>query len=207
MLCVSHISFAYGRNTVFQDLSFDVEPGCAVALTGPNGSGKTTLLKVLAGLSMPSSGSVLFDNFDIWDRPLRYRRQLGYLPETAPLCDGMSVYSYLAYRAKLKGERTLRIRRKVREAAALCALEDRLYAPTESLSLGLKRRVLLADALLTRPRVLLLDDVFSGMDAQTRELIIGIVKDMSERSAIVVSGHETAELQKCCSRIIELLPA
>ena len=88
MLDVRNLAFSYARKTVLRDVSFVVSPGEIVSVVGPNGAGKTTLLKILATLMAPDSGAVLADAFA---RPLRYRRQLGYMPESPALYDDMTV--------------------------------------------------------------------------------------------------------------------
>ena len=104
MLEVKHISFSWGRAPLFTDVSFTVAPGETVALAGANGAGKTTLLRILAGACLPSAGTVVGDSADMLLTPMRYRRQLGYLPESAAVDPGMTVKESLKYRANLKGE-------------------------------------------------------------------------------------------------------
>ena len=164
MIEIRNLAFAYGRESVLRDVSFVVSPGEAVAVVGANGAGKTTLLRILATLAVPTAGTVMMDGQDAFARPLRYRRQIGYLGEEAALYDDMTVKEYLHYRAKLKGEPPKRVRRRVSEAAEMCQVADALRAPIRSLSTGIRKRVALADALLLRPRVLLLDDFLAGLD-------------------------------------------
>ena len=112
MLDVRNLAFSYVRKTVLRDVSFVVSPGEIVSVVGANGAGKTTLLRILATLAVPDSGNVLADGTDAFARPLRYRRQLGYLPENPALYDDMTVKEYLNYRARLKGEPSKRVRRR-----------------------------------------------------------------------------------------------
>ena len=115
MLEVKHISFSWGRAPLLDDVSFTVAPGETVALAGANGAGKTTLLRILAGVCVPASGTVVGDAVDMLRTPLRYRRLLGYLPESAAVEPGMTVKDYLKYRANLKGE----VRKRVALADAI----------------------------------------------------------------------------------------
>ena len=110
---VRTISFSYPQRKVLRDVSFVVSPGEAVSVVGDNGAGKTTLLKILATLAQPDSGTVMMDAQDALSRPLRYRRQLGYMGEECALYEDMRVKDYLEYRAALKGEPEKRIRRRV----------------------------------------------------------------------------------------------
>jgi ABC-2 type transport system ATP-binding protein len=204
MLDVRNLAFSYARKTVLRDVSFVVSPGEIVSVVGPNGAGKTTLLKILATLMAPDSGAVLADGADAFARPLRYRRQLGYLPESPALYDDMTVKEYLNYRARLKGEPSKRVRRRVGEAAELCRVDDLMREPVRRLSAGMRRRVALADALLLRPRVLLLDDFLAGLDRTMREAAGDILSDAAAFSSVIVTGHEIADFAKWTTRFLVL---
>lgn len=204
MLEAKNISFAYGRDAVVSGAAFKVVPGETVALVGANGAGKTTLLRVLAGLLMPYEGHVYADGFDVFRSPLRYRRMLGYLSESAPVEPGLSVKNYLRYRAQLKGEQPRRIRHRVEEAMDICGIFEIANAPTELLSAGQRKRVALADALLLRPRVLLLDDVLAGMDAGARKSLASVLSSAISFASAVVAGHELEELGRLAKRFFVL---
>lgn len=204
MLEVKHISFSWGRAPLLNDVSFTVAPGETVALAGANGAGKTTLLRILAGVCLPSAGTVVGDGVDMLLAPLRYRRLLGYLPESAAVEPGMTVKDYLKYRAKLKGEMQKKIRHRVLEAMELCGLSARADVRVDLLSQGLRKRVALAEAILLRPRFLLLDDLLAGLDAETRVSVVRILKSVSSFAATVVSGHELDELQCFVTKFLVL---
>ena len=191
MFEVRNIAFTYRKKQVLRDVSFVVSPGEVVCVIGANGAGKTTLLKVLATLAAPDSGVVMVDGQNALAKPLRYRRQLGYLPERVALYEEMTVKEYLNYRAALKGEPLKRIRRRVDEACEMCKVSEFLRSPIGSLSAGLKKRVALADALLLRPRVLLLDDFLAGLDSDMRE-------------TAGATGHELDDLAKWATRFFIL---
>lgn len=204
MLDVRNLAFSYVRKTVLRDVSFVVSPGEIVSVVGANGAGKTTLLRILATLAVPDSGNVLADGTDAFARPLRYRRQLGYLPENPALYDDMTVKEYLNYRARLKGEPSKRVRRRVSEAAELCQVDDLMREPVRRLSAGLRRRVALADALLLRPRVLLLDDFLAGLDRSMRDAAGDILSDAAAFSSVIVTGHEISDFAKWTTRFLVL---
>ena len=204
MLEVRNIAFTYSDRTVLRDVSFVVSPGETVAVVGANGAGKTTLLKILATLAVPDSGLVLTDGQNALAHPLRYRRQLGYLPEEAALYGDMRVKEYLVYRAALKGESSRRIRRRVGEAAELCRIGDLLRRRIRDLSLGERRRAALADALLLRPRVLLLDDFLAGLDHGFRRTAGEILSEAAAFSSVVVTGHEISDLAAFATRFLVL---
>lgn len=205
MFEVRNIAFSYRTENVLRDVSFVVSPGEIVSLVGLNGSGKSTLLRVLSTLAFPDSGKVLADGQDAFAFPLRYRRQLGYLAESPMLYEDMTIREYLVYRAHLKGEPPKRIRRRLLEATELCRISDaQMRTPIQSLSLGEQRRVALADALLLRPRVLLLDNLLFGLDYQLRQTMGEILSDAAAFSSVIVTGHELEDLAKWSTRFLIL---
>ena len=204
MIEVRNLSFSYGRQKVLRDVSFVVSPGEVVSIVGANGAGKTTLLRILATLQLPDSGTVLMDGQDALARPLRYRRQLGYLSERIALYEDMSVKDYLRYRAVLKGEPSKRVRRRVSEAAEICQIGELMGAPISSLSAGLRKRVAIADAMILRPRVLLLDDFLSGLDGTMRETAGTILANAVAFSSVIVTGHELEDFARWTTRFLVL---
>ncbi len=201
---VRNIAFSYPGRPVLKDVSFVVSPGETVGIVGENGAGKSTLLRVLSTLAMPDSGSIRFDGVDALARPVGYRSRLGYMQENPALYEDMTVKSFLRYRAQLKGEPARRIRRRVSEAVDICRIGDVLAMRIRSLSFGLKKRVALADAMLLRPRVLLLDDFLAGLDATMREAAAGIISTVAAFSSVVVTGHELPDMAKWSTRILVL---
>lgn len=204
MFEVRNIAFTYRHKPVLKDVSFVVSPGETVCILGANGVGKTTLLRILATLALPEAGMVLVDGKNAFANPLEYRRRLGYLPESVGLYDDMTVKEYLTYRANLKGEPPKRIRRRVGEAADACRLTGLLRAMIRDLSAGYRKRVALADALLLRPRVLLLDDFLAGLDYGMRKAAGEILSDVAAFSSVIVTGHEPEDLSPWVTRFLFL---
>ena len=198
------LAVTYGGRQILRDVSFVASPGEVVSVVGDNGAGKTTLLRVLATLAVPDSGKVLMDGQEAFARPLKYRRQIGYLPEKVALYEDMTVKEYLHYRAALKGEPSRRVRRRVGEATELCQVSQLLRSPIRSLSSGQARRVALADAILLRPRVLLLDDFLSGLDQGMRQSMGTILSDAASFSSVIVTGHELADFASWSTRFMVL---
>ena len=204
MLEVRNIAFSYNRKKVLRDVSFVASPGEVVTIVGANGAGKTTLMRILATLQLPDSGTVMMDGVDALARPLRYRRQLGYLPERIALYDDMTVKEYLRYRAFLKGEPAKRVRRRVSESVELCQIGDILRERIGVLSAGQRKRVAIADAMILRPRVLLLDDFLSGLDGAMRAATGSLLSSAVAFSSVIVTGHELEDLAKWTTRFLVL---
>ncbi len=204
MFEVRNIGFSRKGVEILSGVTFSVDAGEVVAVTGANGAGKTTLLKILAGIWLPSFGTAVIDGIDIVNEPLRHRRRLGWLGETAPADDDLTVKDYLKYRARLKGEQGRKIRHRVREALAACGLETLADVLVGRLSRGQRKRVALAEATLLRPRLLLLDDVFAGLDHGARESVMAIVAAFQPFASIIVSGHEREWFARMGARLLEL---
>lgn len=205
MLEVRNLQFAYGSRDVLKNVSFLVSQGEVCSIVGSSGAGKTTLLKLLAQVMLPGSGTIMFDGHtNAMSSPIKYRRQIGYLPEKVALYEDMTPREYLKYRAVLKGENSNRIRYRVEEAVDKCLIKDVMRTPIRKLSMGLKKRVQLADALLLRPRVLLLDDFLSGIDRSMTHCIGEILKNVSLSSSVVVTGHALEEMVKWTTRFLIL---
>ncbi|HCG20171.1 MAG TPA: hypothetical protein DER26_04160 [Verrucomicrobia bacterium] len=204
MLEVRRLSFSYGGQPLLRNVSFVVSPGEIVGLVGGNGAGKSTLLKLLATVFMPCAGQVLLEGRDIAGDALSYRSQVGYLPEAPAFYEDMTVKAYLKFRARLKGEPEKRIRRRMSEAAEMCCVTDVMGMPIRALSFGQKKRVALADAILLRPRILLLDDFCAGLDAGMRTMAEKMISTVASFACVVVTGHEIADMLRWSTRLLVL---
>ncbi len=208
MLELNKATFQYAPGRGILEASMLVAPGEVVGVVGGNGAGKSTLLGLLAGAMVPQEGRVQLALTDLAGRTRRwasddgiaYRRRVGYLTELAPVYEEMSVGSYLKFRAKLRGEHFLRIKRRVNDALDRCGLLLYRKVSIRRLSHGLRRRVALAEALLTLPILLVLDDPFAGIDASLRAEFASVIKEVSARAHVFISGHDPLLLQACCTR-------
>jgi len=204
MLDVQHITFSYGPRETLRDITFGVATGDILAVIGANGAGKTTLLRILSCLLMQDSGNVRLDGIDTLARPVKYRRKIGYLSEKCPLYDEMTVEDFLSYRLRLRGERSLRVRRWVDEVIEQCGLKGERGTVMRVLSYGYRKRVGLANALLTHPSLLLLDDPFAGLDLPQRKQVAEVLTTVSARAAVILAGHEVAQMLDWCTRVLVL---
>ena len=201
MICLESVSKRFGARTVVHDLSFTVEKGEIVGFLGPNGAGKTTTMRMVAGFTTPSSGRVTVNGFDMATQNHLAARRIGYLPEHPPLYDTLEVRQYLRFVAKVKGVPRSELRADIDRVAAACRIEAVLEREIFKLSKGYRQRVGLAQALLGKPEVLLLDEPTAGLDPgqiqETRE----VIRAFGENHAVLLSTHILAEATLICRRV------
>lgn len=202
MIKVSEVNKSYGQRKAIDNISFEVKEGEVVGFLGPNGAGKTTTMKMLTGFMAPSSGSILIDGVDVFEEPLKAKKSLGYLPETPPLYMDMTVFSYLAYVCDLKGVPSNNKRSYVNEAIEKLKLEDVKNRLIKNLSKGYKQRVGIAQALVARPKILILDEPTVGLDPTQVAEFRSVINQLRGEHTIILSTHILPEVQASCERVI-----
>ena len=202
MIKVAHLSKSYGSVRAVVDVSFSVARGEVVGFLGPNGAGKSTTLRILAGFLGPTSGSVSVGGHDIVDEPILARRLIGYMPETSPLYPEMRVGEYLAFRAELKRVARKDRRDAVRRALAEARIEDMEDVIIGHLSKGYRQRVGLADALVSSPPILILDEPTAGLDPNQIREVRELVRALGKDRAVLVSTHILSEVEATCARAL-----
>ena len=202
MVVAEHLHKTFGRFTAVKDASFTIEKGEIVGFLGPNGAGKTTTMKMLTGYLPPTAGTAKIAGHDILDEPLESRRHLGYMPENVPLYDDMRVTDYLSYRARLKGVRGSDVRRRIGESIEICGLEPKRKNLISTLSKGYRQRVGLADALLSKPDLLILDEPTNGLDPNQIRQIRELIRSLAENHTVILSTHSLSEVEMICNKVI-----
>ena len=202
MISVSNLSRSYGSTLAVSDVSFEITSGEVVGLLGHNGAGKTTIMKMITGFIEPSSGSVEVDGLTLGENTVGIQKKIGYLPENCPVWPEMRVTDYLIYQAKLHLVEEAMIGSLVSEAIEKTRLTEKATARIDTLSRGYRQRVGVAQALLHKPDILILDEPTNGLDPnqilQMRELI----KELAKNSTVVVSTHVLQEVQAICERVL-----
>jgi ABC-2 type transport system ATP-binding protein len=192
----------YGERRAIGALSCSIAGGEIVGLLGLNGAGKTTTLRILACDLLPSAGTVKVDGIDVVERPHEVRGRIGYLPDTPPLYPEMTVRGYLHFAARLRGLSRAEADRRVPEVEELIELGDVSQDPISSLSHGFRQRVGIAQAIVHRPRLLVLDEPITGLDpvqiVEMRELL----RSLRGEHTIVLSSHILSEISETCDRIL-----
>jgi ABC-2 type transport system ATP-binding protein len=202
MIEVEHLTKRFGATLAVNDVSFTVMPGEVVGFLGPNGAGKTTTMRVVTGLIMPQSGTARVNGKDIWEQPVEVRRMLGYLPESTPLYEEMSVTGFLRFIAEVRGIPSKNISAKIDEMVEACSLQSMAFKDISELSRGFRQRVGLAQALIHDPPVLILDEPTSGLDPTQILEIRKLVRKLGQTKAILFSTHILDEASKTCDRIL-----
>lgn len=213
MLNLTDVTFLYHPNRGVSKVNLTVAQGECVGITGDNGAGKSTLLALVASSLIPQGGTISLvveavpggrkKTFPA-SMEIGYRRRVGYMSEGEGLYPEMTVKAYLRYRAQIKGERYLRLRRRIREALLRCDLMGEEHTLIGSLSYGMQRRVVFAEAILLLPTVLVLDDPFVGLDQTMSAAMVKILADVGKSSHILISGHDTDRLKTCCHRVLTM---
>ena len=202
MIEVSNLSKNYGERRAISDLNFKIEKGEVVGFLGPNGAGKSTTMKIITGFMAPSSGEARVCGFDVFLNPIEVKRRIGYLPETPPLYNDMLVDEYLRFVAELKQVKTERIKSLVDlslEKAQLTHVRRRLI---KNLSKGFKQRVGIAQALVSDPEVLVLDEPTVGLDPKQVAEIRELIKQLRGEHTVILSTHILPEVQATCNKVI-----
>jgi ABC-2 type transport system ATP-binding protein len=202
MISARELHKVYAAVAAVDGVSFEARPGEVLGFLGPNGAGKTTTMRLLTGFVAPSSGRVEVCGIDLLARPREARAKIGYLPESVPLYPEMRVEEYLRYRAALKGVRERRAR--IDEALAQAGVGDERRRVIGQLSKGYRQRVGLADALVHRPEVLILDEPTDGLDPNQRRSMLELIKTLGRERTVILSTHILSEVEAVCGRVVIL---
>ena len=199
------LSKSYGPVKALRNVSFSVKPGEVIGLLGPNGAGKTTLMKVLTGYLEADTGSAKVSGIDVGDDPLGVQAKIGYLPENAPLYRDMTVQEYLLMMASLRSLGEDSKLTKLTDAIEATGLGEYLARPIGKLSKGYRQRVGLAQALLHRPPILILDEPTTGLDPNQIVEIRELIRELSKDTTVLLSTHILSEVEMSCERVLIIM--
>ncbi len=205
MIEVTNLTKRFGPVTAIDDISFRIETartGNIVGFLGPNGAGKSTTIRVLTCYQPASSGRATVAGFDVFSQSMEVRRNIGYLPENAPLYPEMRVREYLHFRGKLHGMSSGARNAAIKRVSDQCWLGEFIDRPIGHLSKGMRQRVGLADALLHDPKILFLDEPTIGLDPtqirETRE----VIRELGRRHVVFLSSHILHEVEQICTHTV-----
>ena len=200
MIQVEGLTKRYGSRLAIDHLTFHADKGEIVGFLGPNGAGKTTTMRILTGYMPASEGKAIVAGYDVFTASLEARKRIGYLPETVPLYMEMSVWQYLDFMGEL---RQLPNRDdRIEEAMESVHMTDRADSLISNLSKGMRQRVGLAQALLHKPEVLILDEPTIGLDPAQVKDVRELIREIGSERTVMLSTHILSEAQAICNRVL-----
>ena len=200
MIRVEDVRKSFGEFEALKGISFNVNDGDIVGLLGPNGAGKTTAMRICTGFMPANSGNIYVDGYEIHDNPDPIKEVLGYLPETPPIYNEMSISGYLSFVARLKHVKD--IKKHVKRVIDATGLQGKENHYIQTLSKGYKQRVGIAQALINDPKFLILDEPTVGLDPNQIVEIRELIKSLKGDRTIILSTHILAEVSEICNRVI-----
>jgi ABC-2 type transport system ATP-binding protein len=200
MIQVNGLTKDYGARRAIENLTFDAEQGEVVGFLGPNGAGKTTTMRILTGYMPPTDGTATVAGYDILEESLEVRKRVGYLPETVPLYNDMTALEYLKFMADLRHIPNSKDR--AYETLEQVNLSDRADGYIGNFSKGMRQRLGLAQALIHRPEVLILDEPTIGLDPGQVVEMRGVIRDIGKDRTVLLSTHILTEAQQICDRVL-----
>jgi len=205
MLQISNLVFEYPGFRALDEVNFTIQAGSITALVGPNGAGKTTLMKCVAGLTEPLKGTIFLDGIDVINQPREAHRKLAFLPDFLGLYVDLTCEKSLMFFGMAHGLSYDAASSRAQEVIRLVQLEDKLYAPILTLSRGMKQRLAIAQALIHKPKLLILDEPASGLDPEARFRLARLFVELKNQGlTILVSSHILAELDEYATDLLVL---
>lgn len=204
MLKVEHLTKKYGEHIAADDISFEMKAGELVGLLGLNGAGKTTTLNMLTGFLAPTAGKVYIDGVDLSKEPVTAARHIGFLPDTPPVYNEMTVSAYLKFVYDIKGIVTSDKREHIEDVCKQTDIFDVFGRVIGHLSRGYKQRVGLAAALIGDPDILVLDEPTVGLDPKQIIDIRKLIAELGKSRAVILSTHILPEVEAICERVLVL---
>ncbi len=202
MIEAHHITKRYGDLTAIERVTFTVAKGEVLAFLGPNGAGKTTTMRILTCFMPATEGTARVAGFDCFEQPVEVKRRIGYLPETPPVYQELTVSEYLTFVGRIKGMNSTDLRRGLDRVVERLSLGDVRHRLIANLSRGYRQRVGLAQALLHDPPVLILDEPTVGLDPKQIIEIRELIKSLAGSHTVILSTHILPEATAVCQRVV-----
>jgi ABC-2 type transport system ATP-binding protein len=203
MITVDKLIFEYPGLRALDDVSFRIHQGSITALVGPNGAGKTTLLRCMAALDQPVSGTINIDGIDVLEQPRACHRKIGYLSDFFGLYQRLTVRQCLHFVARAQGIDSSDCEAAIFDVSHRLSIDDRLNMRPSELSRGLRQRVAIAQAIIHKPKLVLLDEPASGLDPEARHELAELFLELQRQGmTLLVSSHILAELEAYCTDML-----
>lgn len=204
MINVSGLTHFYGERRAIEDLAFTISENEIVGFLGLNGAGKSTTLKILAGLIVPSAGTVNIDGVDLVEAGAAFRSRIGYLPEDPPLYKEMTVREFVRHCGQLKGMPAREVDARLDQVLETAQLSHVQHRVINELSHGYRKRCGIAQAIIHDPKLVILDEPISGLDPRQIVEMRRVVQELGKRCTVLISSHILAEISETCDRILVL---
>ena len=202
MIRTERLTKIYGNKTALSDLDLEIHPGELFGFLGPNGAGKSTTVRILTGLIRPTSGHAWVAGFDVIEQPLETKARLGFVPESPRLYESLTADSFLDVMGALYHLDPATSRTRRNDLIELFGLADVRHQRLREFSKGMRQKVVIASALIHRPEVLILDEPFDGLDANTALVMKGLLKEMAAQGKTVLfSSHVLEVVERICTRM------
>lgn len=202
MIEVSELSKRFGGKVAVDQLSFKVEPGEVLGFLGPNGAGKSTTMRMITGFIPATSGSARICGHCIAGEPEAAKAKIGYLPESAPLYEDMTVTGFLTFCAQLRGLDKAAVNEAVDRAIQTTFIESVAKQSINTLSKGFRHRTCLAQSLLHDPEVLILDEPTDGLDPNQKHEVRQLIRGLGKTKTVLFSTHILEEVDAACTRAV-----
>lgn len=199
-IIISGLTKKYGAQKALENVSFSIQNGEVVGLLGPNGAGKSTLMKCVTGAILPDEGEIKVDEFSVLNQPVETKKRIGFLAENNPLYYEMYVREYLKFVSNIRSEN----KKRIEEVIEKVGLSPESHKKIGQLSKGYKQRVGLAQAILSNPDILILDEPTNGLDPNQILEIRDLIREIGKSKTVILSTHIMQEVEALCSRVILL---
>lgn len=202
MIEVSKLKKQFGSKIAVNELSFTVKKGEVLGFLGPNGAGKSTTMRMVTGFIPPSSGEISICGISLLQNPMEAKTKIGYLPESAPLYNDMTVIGFLNFCAEIRKLSGIQKKEAIEKVIETCFLQGVAHQSIDTLSKGYRHRTCLAQSLLHDPEILILDEPTDGLDPNQKYEVRKLIKQLGETKAILFSTHILEEVEAACTRAV-----